>query len=70
MASLAVRELRQMILDGEIKPGERLNEVLIAESLGISRGPLREHGIAGAGSFGAEHADVDITSARLSGKRP
>jgi DNA-binding GntR family transcriptional regulator len=42
MASLAVRELRQMILDGEIKPGERLNEVLIAESLGISRGPLRE----------------------------
>ncbi|WP_255951126.1 GntR family transcriptional regulator [Streptomyces odontomachi] len=34
--------LRDMILDGSIKPGERLNEVLLASSLGISRGPLRE----------------------------
>ncbi|MFE9959280.1 GntR family transcriptional regulator [Micromonospora sp. NPDC005299] len=34
--------LRDMILDGELKPGERLNEVILAASLGISRGPLRE----------------------------
>lgn len=34
--------LRQMILDGRLAAGERLNEVVIAESIGISRGPLRE----------------------------
>lgn len=34
--------LREMILDGSIRPGERLNEVALAASLGISRGPLRE----------------------------
>jgi len=34
--------LREMILDGSIAPGERLNEVALAASLGISRGPLRE----------------------------
>ena len=34
--------LRNMILDGRIAPGERLNEVALAASLGISRGPLRE----------------------------
>lgn len=34
--------IREMILDGTLPPGERLNEVSIAEVLGISRGPLRE----------------------------
>lgn len=34
--------VREMILDGSIPPGERLNEVAIASALGISRGPLRE----------------------------
>jgi DNA-binding GntR family transcriptional regulator len=34
--------LRNMILDGTIAPGQRLNEVALAASLGISRGPLRE----------------------------
>lgn len=34
--------LRDLILRGELKAGERLNEVALAESLGISRGPLRE----------------------------
>lgn len=31
-----------MVLDGRLAPGERLNEVLIANDLGMSRGPLRE----------------------------
>jgi DNA-binding GntR family transcriptional regulator len=31
-----------MIVDGEIGPGERLNEVQLAEKLGVSRTPLRE----------------------------
>ncbi|MET0932036.1 MAG: GntR family transcriptional regulator [Aeromicrobium sp.] len=34
--------IRDMILDGSITPGERLNEVALASALGISRGPLRE----------------------------
>lgn len=40
--SQAEEVLRQMILDGTLSPGERLNEVTIADSIGISRGPLRE----------------------------
>lgn len=31
-----------MILDGEIGPGERLNEIALARRLGVSRGPVRE----------------------------
>lgn len=40
--SQAEKILREMILDGTLAPGERLNEVALAESIGISRGPLRE----------------------------
>jgi len=40
--SQAEEVLRRMIVDGTLSPGERLNEVAIAESIGISRGPLRE----------------------------
>lgn len=31
-----------MILDGTLKPGERINQVQFAEKLNISRGPIRE----------------------------
>ena len=34
--------LRQMVLDGTLNPGDRLNEVVLSQALGISRGPLRE----------------------------
>lgn len=34
--------IAQIILDGELKPGEKLNEVEIARRLGVSRGPVRE----------------------------
>ena len=34
--------LRDMIFDGKLQPGERLNEVHLAASLGVSRTPLRE----------------------------
>lgn len=34
--------LREMVLDGRLAPGQRLNEVELAAALGISRGPLRE----------------------------
>jgi DNA-binding GntR family transcriptional regulator len=35
-------ELERMILHGEIPGGERLNEAVLAEQLGVSRGPVRE----------------------------
>lgn len=38
----SLRVLREMVLAGRLKAGERLNEVELAAALGISRGPLRE----------------------------
>jgi len=35
-------QLRQMIVTGELVSGERINEVHLAQALGISRTPLRE----------------------------
>lgn len=34
--------MRQAILKGELKPGERLLEIALAERLGVSRTPVRE----------------------------
>lgn len=34
--------IRQAIISGELKPGQRLREPEIAESLGVSRSPIRE----------------------------
>jgi phosphonate utilization transcriptional regulator len=35
-------ELEKMILSGKLQPGEKLTELTLAATLGISRGPLRE----------------------------
>ena len=35
-------ELRQMIIEGALLPGEQLGEARIAEQLGVSRAPVRE----------------------------
>ena len=41
--STSVREqLVRLIIVGTLKPGDRINEVQIATSLGVSRGPVRE----------------------------
>ncbi|MDC3727384.1 MULTISPECIES: GntR family transcriptional regulator [Rhodococcus] len=37
-----VDELRRLILDGELQPGERLSELNISDRLGVSRLPVRE----------------------------
>ena len=34
-------DLRQWILNGELRPGERLAELPLAERLGVSRTPVR-----------------------------
>lgn len=38
----AIDRLRDMIVQGDLAPGHRLNERVLAERLGISRTPLRE----------------------------
>ena len=34
--------LKEAIISGELKPGERLMEVKLAEKMGVSRTPVRE----------------------------
>lgn len=48
---VAESELRYRVLQGRLAPGDRVNQVLLAEELGISRGPLREaiEGLASEG---------------------
>ena len=41
-SAFAIARLREAILNGEIKPGERLQQHLLASQLGLSHVPLRE----------------------------
>ena len=64
--------LRQAILRGELKPGERLMEIQLANKLGVSRTPIREAlrklELEGLGNMvprkGAEVADITEKSLR------
>ena len=66
-------ELRQLIIDGELAPGERLVEGRLAERLGVSRNPIREaiRSLEAVGLIeviqrrGAYVAKVDPTDIRL-----
>ncbi|MCR5716335.1 MAG: GntR family transcriptional regulator [Lachnospiraceae bacterium] len=42
LRDVVFRKLRQEILTGELKPGERLMEIHLADRLGVSRTPIRE----------------------------
>lgn len=42
LAGQTVDVLRELVLTGEIPPGQRVNEVELAQRMHISRGPLRE----------------------------
>jgi phosphonate utilization transcriptional regulator len=42
LAQLVQGELERQILSGELRAGERLNEVALAQRLEVSRGPIRE----------------------------
>ena len=42
LADEIVIHLRKAILSGQFEPGERLGEQFLAESLEVSRGPIRE----------------------------
>lgn len=42
LATLVQQEIERLILGGDLKAGERLNENALATRLGVSRGPIRE----------------------------
>ena len=42
LRDVVFQTLRQAILRGELKPGERLMEIHLAQKLGVSRTPVRE----------------------------
>lgn len=42
LSTLIADRLRQMITSGELAPGERLKEAELANSMTVSRGPVRE----------------------------
>ena len=42
LTAIVQKELERMILSGELRAGERLNEQALATRLGVSRGPIRE----------------------------
>lgn len=42
LPTLVQKEIERMILSGELAVGAKLNEVAVAERLGVSRGPVRE----------------------------
>lgn len=42
LASEVQRRIEALILGGMLEPGQRLNEMVLARQLGVSRGPVRE----------------------------
>jgi len=42
LPQLVQQDIEHLILSGELRPGDRLNEVAISRRLGVSRGPIRE----------------------------
>src|ERR1700741_3706720 len=42
LVSICEAEIERLILDGELGRGARINELVLAARLGVSRGPLRE----------------------------
>ena len=41
LTSVVQQELERRIVQGELAPGDKLIEATLAESLGVSRGPVR-----------------------------
>ena len=42
LTTIVLQELERMIMSGELKPGDRINEKALAASQSVSRGPIRE----------------------------
>src|SRR3546814_9403272 len=69
ISSLIQKELEGMIVSGELSGGDRLNETVLAERFGVSRGPVREacRGLERSGliRFVANRGVLDRKSTRL-----
>ena len=67
-AEVLLAEVESMIIDGVLKPGERLDETVLAKQFGVSRTPVREAIrvltaiglVQNTGRQGAEVAQVSI----------
>jgi phosphonate utilization transcriptional regulator len=42
LTSVVQAEIERLILDGDLPPGAKLTEAMLADRLGVSRGPIRE----------------------------
>ena len=42
LTTLVQHEIERLIISGELSAGDKLNEAMLAERLGVSRGPVRE----------------------------
>ena len=42
LTSVVQQEIERRIVQGELVPGDKLNEAALADALGVSRGPVRE----------------------------
>lgn len=42
LSNVVQGEIERMIIEGELKPNERINENALSQRLGVSRGPIRE----------------------------
>jgi DNA-binding GntR family transcriptional regulator len=42
LSNVVQAEIERMIIEGELKPNERINENGLSQQLGVSRGPIRE----------------------------
>ena len=49
LRDIVFENLRESSINGQLRPGERMMEVQIAEELGVSRTPVRSNQKAGTG---------------------
>ena len=68
-SELLLQEIEELIIDGKLKPGERLDETVLANKCGVSRTPVREaiRGLTAiglvdnSGRQGAEVSQVSVS---------
>ena len=68
-SELLLQEIEELIIDGKLKPGERLDETVLANKFGVSRTPVREaiRGLTAiglvdnSGRQGAEVSQVSVS---------
>lgn len=67
--SQVLEKLREMVISYEIKPGERLNEVALAERLGVSRTPVRKRCISWRATASWPRPGAAMSAARSTSRK-